>query len=47
MGQPMELYREEWSAELYRLAVEALYGGFARSVFTAESGEMIFVARRA
>jgi hypothetical protein len=27
--------------------VEALYGGFDRSPFTAESGEMIFVARRA
>jgi SAM-dependent methyltransferase len=37
----------EWMLEACGFEVEALYGGFDRSEFTAESSEMIFVARRA
>jgi len=37
----------EWMLEACGFEVEALYGDFARSPFTAESPEMVFVARRA
>jgi len=37
----------EWMLEACGFEVEALYGSFDRSPFTAESPEMIFVARRA
>jgi len=40
-------FEVEWMLEACGFEVEALYGGFDRSPFTAESGEMIFVARRA
>ncbi len=40
-------FEMEWMLEACGFEVEALYGGFDRSPFTAESGEMIFVARRA
>ena len=36
----------EWMLEACGFEVEALYGDFDRSEFTAESGEMVFVARR-
>jgi hypothetical protein len=37
----------EWMLEACGFEVEALYGNFDRSEFTADSPEMIFVARRA
>ena len=39
-------FEMEWMLEACGFAVEALYGDFDRSEFTAESGEMIFVARK-
>jgi len=36
----------EWMLEACGFQIEALYGSFDRSSFTAESPEMIFVARR-
>ncbi len=39
-------FEMEWMLEACGFAVEALYGNFDRSEFTAESPEMIFVARR-
>jgi SAM-dependent methyltransferase len=36
----------EWMLEACGFEVEALYGDFERSPFTAESPEMVFVARR-
>ncbi len=40
-------FEMEWMLEACGFEVEALYGDFARSPFTAESPEMVFVARRA
>jgi len=40
-------FEMEWMLEACGFEVEALYGNFDRSEFTAESLEMIFVARRA
>jgi SAM-dependent methyltransferase len=40
-------FEMEWMLEACGFEVEALYGGFDKSSFAAESGEMIFVARRA
>jgi len=40
-------FEMEWMLEACGFAVEALYGNFDRSQFTAESPEMVFVARRA
>ena len=37
----------EWMLEACGFEIEALYGDFERSEFTAESPEMVFVARRA
>ncbi len=39
-------FEMEWMLEACGFEVEALYGDFDRSEFTAESGEMVFVARR-
>jgi len=39
-------FEMEWMLEACGFEVEALYGNFDRSDFTAESPEMIFVARR-
>lgn len=39
-------FEMEWMLEACGFEVEALYGDFERSPFTAESGEMVFVARR-
>jgi trans-aconitate 2-methyltransferase len=39
-------FEMEWMLEACGFAVEALYGNFDRSEFTAESQEMVFVARR-
>jgi len=39
-------FEMEWMLEACGFEVEALYGNFDRSPFTAESPEMIFVARR-
>jgi len=39
-------FEMEWMLEACGFEVEALYGDFDRSKFTAESPEMIFVARR-
>ena len=36
----------EWMLEACGFEVEALYGNFDRSPFTADSPEMIFVARK-
>jgi len=36
----------EWMLEACGFEVEALYGGFERGEYTAESGEMVFVGRR-
>jgi SAM-dependent methyltransferase len=38
-------FEMEWMLEACGFEIEALYGGFDRSQFTAESAEMIFVAR--
>ena len=40
-------FEMEWMLEACGFEVEALYGDFERSPFTAESPEMIFVARKA
>jgi SAM-dependent methyltransferase len=40
-------FESEWMLEACGFEVEALYGDFARSPFTTESPEMVFVARRA
>jgi SAM-dependent methyltransferase len=40
-------FEMEWMLEACGFEVEALYGNFDRSPFTADSPEMIFVARRA
>jgi SAM-dependent methyltransferase len=40
-------FEMEWMLEASGFQVEALYGDFARAAFTAESPEMVFVARRA
>jgi SAM-dependent methyltransferase len=40
-------FEMEWMLEACGFEVEALYGNFDRGEFTAESPEMIFVARRA
>jgi SAM-dependent methyltransferase len=39
-------FEMEWMLEACSFELEALYGNFDRSPFTAESPEMIFVARR-
>ena len=39
-------FEMEWMLEACGFEVEALYGSFDRSELTAESGEMVFVARR-
>jgi SAM-dependent methyltransferase len=39
-------FEVEWMIEAWGFEVEALYGDFERSLFTAESPEMIFVARK-
>ena len=39
-------FEMEWMLEACGFEVEALYGDFERSPFRAESGEMIFAARR-
>jgi SAM-dependent methyltransferase len=39
-------FEMEWMLEACGFAVEELYGDFARSAFTAESPEMVLVARR-
>jgi len=39
-------FEMEWMLEACGFEVEALYGSFDRSPFTAESPEMVFVARR-
>jgi RimJ/RimL family protein N-acetyltransferase/SAM-dependent methyltransferase len=39
-------FEMEWMLEACGFEVEAWYGDFARSTFTAESPEMVFVARR-
>ena len=39
-------FEMEWMLEVCGVEVEALYGDFDRSQFTAESPEMIFVARQ-
>lgn len=39
-------YEMEWAFEACGFEVQALYGDFGKSPYTAESGEMIFVARR-
>ena len=40
-------FEMEWMLEACGFEVEALYGDFDRNPFTAESPEMVFVARRA
>jgi hypothetical protein len=40
-------FEVEWMLEACGFQVEALYGNFDRSEFTADSPEMVFVARRA
>ena len=39
-------FEMEWMLEACGFEVEALYGNFDRSAFTADSPEMVFVARR-
>jgi hypothetical protein len=36
----------EWALEACGFEVQALYGDFGKGPYAAESGEMVFVARR-